>query len=81
MLQMRGRVHRKLARLQFAEGGPRVTAGAEVELDGASIGKVTSVAHRGGRAVALAMLKSAMIATGKQIVVAGVTGEITGEAG
>jgi hypothetical protein len=82
MLQMRGRVHRKLARLAFGAGADELVAGADVELDGASIGKVTSVAHReGGRAAALAMVKYAALGVGKRVTVAGVEGEIVGEAG
>ncbi len=81
MLQMRGRVHRKLARLEFASDAAPLAAGADVELDGAPIGKLTSVARRDGRASALAMVKSAAIAVGKRVVVGGVEGEIAGEAG
>ncbi len=81
MLQMRGRVHRKLARLAFAAGGEALVAGADVELEGGPIGKLTSVAHRdGGHASALAMLKYAALAVGKRVTVAGVEGEIVGEA-
>jgi hypothetical protein len=82
MLQMRGRVHRKLARLAFAAGAEALVAGVDVELDGGPIGKLTSVAHReGGRASALAMVKYAALGVGKRVTVAGVEGEIVGEAG
>lgn len=82
MLQMRGRVHRKLARLAFAEGAGALVAGADVEADGGPIGKLTSVAHReGGRASALAMVKYAALGVGKRVTVAGIEGEIVGEAG
>jgi hypothetical protein len=78
MLQMRGHVHRKLARLALDADG--ATIGAEVQIDGAPVGKVTSVTAREGRATALAMLKFGAIAPGKRVQIGPISGEIVGEA-
>jgi folate-binding protein YgfZ len=81
MLQMRGHVHRKLAKLAFASGGAGVSVGAEVQVDGASVGAVTSVVSRDGEhASALAMLKYGVITPGARVKVGELEGEIVGEA-
>lgn len=78
MLQMRGHVHRRLVCLALE--GFAVAAGDEVAIDGAVVGKLTSVTPRGGRARALAMLKFGAIAAGRRVRVGAVEGEIVAEA-
>lgn len=78
MLQMRGHVHRKLARLALE--GDAIAIGDEVGVDGAAVGKITSVTPRDGRTLALAMLKFGVIAAGKRVQIGAISGEIVGEA-
>lgn len=77
MLQMRGKVHRRLVQLAV-EG--KADVGVEVKLGGEVVGTVTSVApHDDGTATALAMLKS--IATpGVEVDVGGAKGRVIVEA-
>ena len=78
MLQMRGKVHRRLAQLAI-DAAPAV--GAEVKHGGEVVGHVTSVApHDDGTAVALAMVKSS-VASGESVDVAGSKARVVTDAG
>jgi folate-binding protein YgfZ len=78
MLQMRGKVHRRLAQLAV-DGAAAV--GAEVKHGGEVVGHVTSVApHDDGTASALAMVKSS-VAPGESVDVAGASARVVTDAG
>ena len=78
MLQMRGKVHRKLARVTLDR---EVAAGTEVRLEGNVVGKITSVDAATDGVHALALLKTSAIAEGKAIDAGGTAGVVVGEAG
>jgi folate-binding protein YgfZ len=78
MLQMRGKVKRKLAALVL-DGADAPAAGAAVTDEaGAAVGEVTSAAPSPtlGKAVALAMIKRAQAEPGKAVRVGGARGEV-----
>ena len=79
MLQMRGKVHRRLVQLSVAHAAA-ATAGAEVKLGDDVVGTVTSaVAHADGTARALALVKSSA-AAGCAVEVGGARAEIVTDA-
>lgn len=78
MLQMRGKVHRKLARVTLDR---EVAAGAEVTVDGAVVGKITSIDASAERVVGLALVKTSAIVEGKALDAGGTAGVVIGAAG
>jgi folate-binding protein YgfZ len=77
MLQMRGKVHRRLTQLAV-DRAPAI--GAQVTHGGEAVGHVTSVAaHDDGTATALAMLKSSVV-PGETVDVAGTSARVVTDA-
>lgn len=79
-LEMRGHVQKKLAPLVL--DGPAPAVGDAVLADGKEVGRVTSVAASAtmpGRAVALAMLKHAVVEAAAAVTVNGIAAAITAQ--
>ena len=76
MLENRGSVNKRLVQLAITAGAP-VQAGAEISVDGKSIGKLTSIVpHEDGSATALAMLKLAHADEGTRLTIDGRSAEV-----
>jgi folate-binding protein YgfZ len=84
MLEMRGHVKRRLARLRLAEGAGVPAKGTSVtDPAGTAVGEVTSAAPSpdGGHVLAFAMVKTAGESAGKTLRVGDVVAEVVPEAG
>ncbi len=80
MMEMRGHPSKKLVRLAVPAGEP-IGEGAEVQADGAAVGKITSaVVNEDGSAVALAMVKWAHATPGAKVHVGGRLAEVVSPA-
>ena len=75
MLEMRGKVHRRLVQLALPEGAP-VAKGTEVRAGDDVVGNVTSAAN----GVALAMVKTAASEPGTKLKIGAAEGEVVVEA-
>jgi folate-binding protein YgfZ len=73
-VRARGAVHRHLARLRFEAA---MAAGTAVEVEGAAVGRITSVTSgEGGSYIALGYMRDPHAATGTMVTAGGVKGEV-----